>query len=247
MNRNQQIAVAVGAVVVLLMMIFPPFHVQIRGTTFNMGYRFILDPPRSGNITASVNVGMLLVQWVGALLLTALAFLALKLANAKSGHMKPLIAATPHPVPDSLQHEDTFGGQHQSWRRFYARTENARAVILLMFSAMAVYWLISSIFLFLFSVFGIEVVANIQRALPTVFGAPFVFLPAYAIALSKHIDYNKVGCLQKLKSTTKIQATMFLIFTIAIVLSLFFLSLGLSIIFSLFIMTATSQVAYRLK
>lgn len=78
MNRNQQITVAIGASVVLLMLIFPPFHVQIGNTTFNMGYAFILDPPKRGYVTASVNVGMLLVQWVGALLLTALAFFTLK-------------------------------------------------------------------------------------------------------------------------------------------------------------------------
>jgi hypothetical protein len=81
MNRNQQIAVWVGAGVVLIMLLFPPFHLQIEATTFNMGYSFILDPPKHEglpHITPTVNVGMLLVQWVGTLLLTALAFFVLK-------------------------------------------------------------------------------------------------------------------------------------------------------------------------
>jgi hypothetical protein len=78
MNRNQQIAVGVGAGVVLIMLLFPPFHLWSEAITVNMGYAFILDPPKRNSWTASVNVGMLLVQWVGTLLLTALAFFVLK-------------------------------------------------------------------------------------------------------------------------------------------------------------------------
>jgi hypothetical protein len=83
MNRNQKIAVTVGAMVVLLMLVFPPFHVQFRGTTFNMGYGFILDPPKRGYITASVNAEMLLVQWVGTLVLTVLAVFLLKSSKGR--------------------------------------------------------------------------------------------------------------------------------------------------------------------
>lgn len=85
MNRSQQIAVAVGATVILLMLIFPPFYVQIEGITFDMGYGFIFDPPEYGFITASVNVGMLLAQWTGTLILTGLAFFLLKSAGAPPG------------------------------------------------------------------------------------------------------------------------------------------------------------------
>lgn len=105
MNRNQQVAIAVGASVILLMLIFPPFHVQIRDTTFNMGYAFIFDPPKRGYITASVNVGMLLVQWVGTLLLTGLAFFMLKSSDkSRKAHDAPIPSYPIEPRPEEGAH-----------------------------------------------------------------------------------------------------------------------------------------------
>lgn len=99
MNRAQQAVVAVGATAVFLMLIFPPFHVQIRDTTFNMGYGFIFDPPNNMEymITASVDVGMLLVQWMGTLLLTGLTFFLLKSVGAPTGPKESIIPATEQP------------------------------------------------------------------------------------------------------------------------------------------------------
>jgi uncharacterized RDD family membrane protein YckC len=143
MNRTQQIAVAVGATVVLLMLIFPPFQVQIRDTTFNMGYGFIFDPPKRGYITASVNVGMLLVQWTGTLLLTGIAFFLLKSAGTPSGPKEHIAGATAIPgdtvhvqVPVD-QSKSFLGGQHHPWRRFFARTVDISTVGLLFFLLLA--------------------------------------------------------------------------------------------------------------
>lgn len=139
MNRTQQIAVAVGATVVLLMLIFPPFHVQIRDTTFNMGYGFIFDPPKRGYITASVNVGMLLAQWTGTLLLTGLAFVLLKSVGAPSRPKEHFVGATAIPgdtVHDEVpvdQSKSFLGGQHHPWRRLFARTVDVSTVGLLLF------------------------------------------------------------------------------------------------------------------
>jgi hypothetical protein len=143
MNRNQRIAIAVGASVVLLMLIVPPFHVQIRDTTFNMGYAFILDPPKRGYITASVNVGMLLVQWVGTLLLTALAFFMLKSSeNVSGGLAAPASSRLSEPLRHEVprdQSKSFLGGQHHPWRRFFARTVDVSTIglVLLIFLAFA--------------------------------------------------------------------------------------------------------------
>lgn len=141
MNRNQKIAIAVGASVVLLMLIVPPFHVQVRNTTFNMGYTFILDPPKRGYITASVNIGMLLVQWVGTLLLTALAFFMLK-SSEKSGENSFVPAAyhlaePPKQEAPTDQGKSFLGGQHHPWRRFFARTVDVSTTGLLLFVLLA--------------------------------------------------------------------------------------------------------------
>lgn len=141
MNRNQQIALVIGASVVLIMLIFPPFHVQIKYATFNMGYAFILDPPKRGYFTASVNVGMLLVQWVGTLLLTALAFFALK-SSGTSGAAR--VATAKSPPAETVKQEapvdqskSFLGGQHHPWRRFFARTVDVSTIGLLLFVLVA--------------------------------------------------------------------------------------------------------------
>jgi len=142
MNRKQKIVLAAGATLVLLMLIFPPFHVQFRGTTFNMGYAFVLDPPEHGYITASVNVGMLAVQWLAVLLITALAFFMLK--SSRRTHTE-----APHPpgaadIPATQGHEvlnrrgpPALRRQHHPWRRFFARMVDISTVGLLLFLQLA--------------------------------------------------------------------------------------------------------------
>jgi hypothetical protein len=50
------------------MMLYPPFHITIKGTEINMGYGFLFDPPKRGYLDASVNVPVLLAQWIAAIL-----------------------------------------------------------------------------------------------------------------------------------------------------------------------------------
>lgn len=60
MNRNQKI-VAVSIVLVLLgMLLFPPFHLVVREGTFNVGFSFIFNPPQKG--TAIINTSQWLIQ-----------------------------------------------------------------------------------------------------------------------------------------------------------------------------------------
>lgn len=87
---------------------------------------------------------MLLVQWVGALLLTAFAFFMLK--SSGETHKEPkesLVTASSSPT-QNIRHEiptdqsKTFlGGQHHPWRRFFARTVDVSTVGLLLFLLLA--------------------------------------------------------------------------------------------------------------
>jgi hypothetical protein len=50
------------------MMLYPPFHITIKGTEINMGYGFLFAPPKRGYLDAFVNVPVLLAQWIAAIL-----------------------------------------------------------------------------------------------------------------------------------------------------------------------------------
>lgn len=61
------------------MLAYPPFQVVVRnGVVFNMGYDWLIDPPKRGYIAATVNVSMLLIQWIGVLVVGGLAFFLAK-------------------------------------------------------------------------------------------------------------------------------------------------------------------------
>jgi hypothetical protein len=61
------------------MLLFPPFHYVATVQVVNLGYSFILTPPDYGlGRVASVNIVMLLTQWVGVGLVGAIAFRLLR-------------------------------------------------------------------------------------------------------------------------------------------------------------------------
>ena len=71
MNSKQKLILFASVLVTVGMMLYPPFHIVIKGTEMNMGYGFLLDPPKRGYLGASVNVPVLLAQWVVAILVGA--------------------------------------------------------------------------------------------------------------------------------------------------------------------------------
>lgn len=99
MNYKQKIVLIVVAGAILLTLLFPPF--QIKGT--NRGYGFILSPPFR---YAMVNSGTLLVQWVGIILLGAIAFFLVK--NDETSQQENQIAkiktsnTKPPPIPPKI-------------------------------------------------------------------------------------------------------------------------------------------------
>jgi len=65
------------AVVIALMIIFPPYEIiGFRQITIEVGYGFLLDLPVHGVIAASVNVKTLLMQIVGVFSVGGLVFFA---------------------------------------------------------------------------------------------------------------------------------------------------------------------------
>ena len=154
MNKKQKIALSIMAITILLTLLFPPFHVVSKGTTINMGYGFILDPPKRGYINASVNSIMLLVQWVGILALGSLSFFLLKgndepYEKKKSSDLIQETSTDEIPF-DSEQIEDQskkfMGGVLHPWRRFWARTVD------LIFLGLGIVFILTVIFSVLFPV-----------------------------------------------------------------------------------------------
>jgi hypothetical protein len=79
MNASQKRILIAMIVIIVGMLLYSPFHVVANnGTIFNMGYDWITDPPKRGYIAATVNVAMLLIQWVGVFVVGGLAFFLAK-------------------------------------------------------------------------------------------------------------------------------------------------------------------------
>ena len=78
-NKQKKVLMAVIAVVVA-MLLFPPFHfIAATGIKLNKGYNFLFSPPTLSNgIQCSVDVGMLLTQWLVVLIVGGIAFFMLK-------------------------------------------------------------------------------------------------------------------------------------------------------------------------
>jgi hypothetical protein len=86
MNKTQRVTLLATAVVLVFMLLFPPFKAEMVNTVrLNRGYAFVLSPPDSdpdsyGNdsFKARVDSGLLVVQLLTATAVGALVCLALK-------------------------------------------------------------------------------------------------------------------------------------------------------------------------
>jgi len=75
MNKVQKNVLVVVAIIVFGMLLFPPFQsIWSEGRVYGRGYNFIFNPP----LNATVDVGTLLVQWIGVLIVGGIAFFLLK-------------------------------------------------------------------------------------------------------------------------------------------------------------------------
>ncbi len=73
MNTKQKVILVAVMVVVIAMLLFPPYH---HGYS-NVGYSWIFKPPEDSKY-ATVNVPMLLAQWVGVLIAGGIGFFIAK-------------------------------------------------------------------------------------------------------------------------------------------------------------------------
>lgn len=61
MNDNQKEVLVFTGIAMVLMFIFPPFHLQVSGgASYGQGYGFIFNPPTRG---AKIDIATLLIQW----------------------------------------------------------------------------------------------------------------------------------------------------------------------------------------
>lgn len=76
MTKFQRNVLYLAVIVILAMLVYPPFVLKRgHGVEINMGYGWLLDPPKRDSLTASVNYPLLLAQWVGVLLVTGILWL----------------------------------------------------------------------------------------------------------------------------------------------------------------------------
>lgn len=94
MNKKQRYVLYACAAVIVLMLLFPPFHTVFpRGQSFSRGYGFLLSGPAAnadfvGN-SGTVDVGTLLVQWLGVILAGAILWFAFR--DKKEEVQNPLL------------------------------------------------------------------------------------------------------------------------------------------------------------
>lgn len=102
MNKQQKL-VLVGLIAVIIgMLLFPPFHIiGPNGFVSNMGYGWIFNPPKPGYLSATVNISMLLLQWLAAVLVAVLAFF---LVSESKSAVAPAVAPETGDVTTSKSH-----------------------------------------------------------------------------------------------------------------------------------------------
>jgi len=87
MNTTQERILIAVILLVAGMLLYPPFQrVASNGATYNMGYGWIFDPPGRD---ATVNVAILLMQWVGVLVVGGLGFFLAKGADPSTNSQGP--------------------------------------------------------------------------------------------------------------------------------------------------------------
>jgi len=75
MNGKQKKVLIIVAFVILGMLLYPPFHQIFKaGQVIGLGYGWIFEAPSY----ATIDIGVLITQWIGVLIVGAIAFFMLK-------------------------------------------------------------------------------------------------------------------------------------------------------------------------
>lgn len=109
MNKYHKFVVIAAGIAIFGMLLFPPYYIVGRDANINMGYGFIFNPPKRGIYTATVNTGMLIVQWLAVLLIGGIVLFL----------MKDIKIDQNIGGPNQSQHFDPLSPR--PWYRFWAR------------------------------------------------------------------------------------------------------------------------------
>src|SRR3990172_935119 len=68
-NKKRRIIIWVGIISAIVMFMIPPWSFRYANhARSNAGHGFILDPPRSGSLVASIDSEMLIIQLLGVII-----------------------------------------------------------------------------------------------------------------------------------------------------------------------------------
>ncbi len=83
MDRLRNVLIIIGLSILLIMVLFPPYHVMYApGVEIHKGYAFILNPPTFwGSVKSTVNMNLLLFQIGTVMVLLVALQLFLKIYN----------------------------------------------------------------------------------------------------------------------------------------------------------------------
>ena len=75
MNNYQKLVLIIVAIILIVMLLFPPFHFVFLGAEFNLGYHYILNPPLYDlELPGSIKVDLLFLQLLFVLVVGAVMY-----------------------------------------------------------------------------------------------------------------------------------------------------------------------------
>ncbi len=74
MNKDQKLVIIALMILLVVILLFPPYQTVGKQSVINEGFVFILSPPDN----ATINIAQLVVQEIGAFILAGLAWLLFK-------------------------------------------------------------------------------------------------------------------------------------------------------------------------
>lgn len=64
MNHWQRKILKGALVAIVVTLLFPPFHIHAPNSIFGLGYGFLLSPPKFNAVYGTVDVPLLLAEWL---------------------------------------------------------------------------------------------------------------------------------------------------------------------------------------
>ena len=78
MNEKQKVLLIVVSCVLLLMLLFPPWYLHALNITIHKGYHFIIDSQNPDLRSCTINVGLLMMQYLFTLTIGGIFYFILR-------------------------------------------------------------------------------------------------------------------------------------------------------------------------